>query len=201
MITKSVSFPDEILRIYKKYSNDRFIGVYGFGGTPFVLIKDPDLIKTICIKDADSFQNHKVHVPDDIDPILGRALFFMVDQKWRDMRSILSPLFNGRKMRNMIRLIDDVAIDFSDTLRPDVIAKREFDIFDLVTTMTCDLILSCAFGIKMNSLKDRNNEFYKAGIGMAYSLQNLNIFIVTQLPTKFSIKNMRVSFVKWSQRM
>lgn len=183
IIFKQSSFGDEMCRIYNEHPNDKFVGLYDMGGKPTIMIRDPELMKTICIKEFDSFVNHNFSVNTDLDPILGRALFFMKDQTWRDMRSILSPLFTGSKMRNMMRLMDEASVDFVKTLSEKVKQTSEFNVENLLKSLTCDVILSCAFGIKKNSLKDPNNEFYEAGLALAYAVQSPKILITSSLPT------------------
>lgn len=174
--------PDEFMRVYKKFPDDRIVGLFEVGGKTSVMIRDPELMKTICVKDFDSFVNHNFAIDADIDPILGRSLFLMKDQKWRDMRSILSPLFTGSKMRNMIKLIDEVSVDFVDTLKEGLAKTSQFNAIQLMKSMTCDVILSCAFGVKMNSLKEPDNVFYEAGVAMAYAIQSVRVLFSTFMP-------------------
>lgn len=44
-----------------------------------------------------------------------------------------------------------------------MIGHLELDFKDIFTRYTNDVIASSAFGIKVNSLKERDNEFYKMG--------------------------------------
>lgn len=171
---------EEIAKIYRKHPSERFLGLYEMGGRTSILVRDPELMRTICVREFDSFVNHNFNI--DIDPIMGRALFFMKDQKWRDMRSILSPLFTGSKMRNMIKLIDEVAIDSTDTLRERVETTGEFNIIQTLKALTCDVILTCALGIRVNSLQDPENEFFKSGLAIAYALQSIRVFISSSSP-------------------
>lgn len=61
--------------------------------TPAYIIRDPELIKQIGIKDFDHFSDHpKLHTDKN------NALNALTGQKWRDMRSTLSPAFTGSKM-------------------------------------------------------------------------------------------------------
>lgn len=46
----------------------RYVGVYLFT-SPILLLRDPDLIKQICIKDFDTFSEHRPMVPEGTEPI------------------------------------------------------------------------------------------------------------------------------------
>ena len=78
---------------------------------PLFLIRDPELIKQITIKDFDHFVNHRGNIDENIEPLFGRSLFVMKDQRWKEMRSTLSPAFTGSKMRNMFSLVADCSND------------------------------------------------------------------------------------------
>lgn len=184
---------DEIMRIYNKYPNERYVGMYEMGGKPSVMIRDPELVKAISIKDFDSFINHALHIDEEIDPLISRGVFATRDQKWRDMRSVLSPLFTGSKMRMMLSLMADSIAEFTSFIRREINEKNpkggvlEFNMFDLLTAATNDVIASCVFGIHLNTLKDRENEFYTAGKSIAYALQGGKMLLAGALPgfTKF----------------
>ena len=50
---------------------------------PSYFIRDPEIIKKLCVKEFDSFSDHRALIPVDADPIFGRSLFFMHGQDWR----------------------------------------------------------------------------------------------------------------------
>ncbi|KAJ8928369.1 hypothetical protein NQ314_019100 [Rhamnusium bicolor] len=50
-----------------------YFGTYQFV-KPILLLKDPDLIKQIAVKDFDHFTDHRTLVPENIDPLWGRNL-------------------------------------------------------------------------------------------------------------------------------
>lgn len=98
--------------------------------------------------------------------MLGKTLFMLSGQKWRDMRSTLSPAFTGRKMRQMFELVIECAEESTTMLLKE--SKKSSNPFvpdmkDLFTRFTNDVIATTAFGIKVNSLENRENEFYTMG--------------------------------------
>lgn len=175
-----------IERLYKRYSKHKFIGVYQMGGKPIYLINDPELIKAITIKDFDHFVNHGFQVDIDNDPLFGRNLFNMSDERWRDMRSILSPLFTGSKMRGMLALMNDTIADFVHDIKHDLTQAGpnglELALMQTFSSCTTDVIASCAFGIKINSYRDPDNEFYSLGKQVAYAFQSPKLFFNSCFP-------------------
>lgn len=63
---------DAFERIYNTYRNESVIGMYELGGGPVYMIRDPELVKQIAVKDFDHFANHRFEVSDETDPLLGR---------------------------------------------------------------------------------------------------------------------------------
>lgn len=47
------------------------------GMKPVILVRDPELMKTITIKDFDHFVNRKEVFPKEIEPLLGSSLLNM----------------------------------------------------------------------------------------------------------------------------
>lgn len=175
-----------IERIYQRYSKHKFIGVYQMGGKPIYLVNDPELIKAITIKDFDHFVNHGFQIDANIDPLFGRNLFNMSDERWRDMRSILSPLFTGSKMRGMLALMNDTISEFASDIEQELKAAgpggREYPLMKIYSSCTTDVIASCAFGLKINSYRDPTNEFFSLGQEVAYAFQSPKLFFSSCFP-------------------
>jgi hypothetical protein len=47
------------------------------------VIYDPKIVKQLTVKDFDSFQDHRVMLTEDIDPIMGNMLTSLTGQKWK----------------------------------------------------------------------------------------------------------------------
>lgn len=54
--------------------NFRYFGCHMFM-EPFLIIRDPDLIKQICVKDFDAFSEHRTLVGKEAEPLVPRTLF------------------------------------------------------------------------------------------------------------------------------
>ncbi|XP_017770221.1 PREDICTED: cytochrome P450 9e2-like isoform X3 [Nicrophorus vespilloides] len=128
---------------------------------PTLMIRDPELITRIAIKDFDHFTDHRTFFSDQADPLWNKNLFSLRGEKWKEMRAILSPVFTGSKMRLMFDLMkacsDQFVAHFLE--RSDVV----LEVSDAFTRFANDVIASCAFGVKCDSLKQPENEFYAMG--------------------------------------
>jgi cytochrome P450 family 9 len=70
------------------------------------MLRDPEIIKKLTIKDFDHFMDHRSLIPEEIDQMITKTLPVLRGQKWRDMRSTLSPAFTGLKKYLKIEMSD-----------------------------------------------------------------------------------------------
>jgi len=97
---------------------------------------------------------------------LGNVLTALKGQKWKSMRSTLSPAFTGSKMRLMFELIDECSEQVAKYFikrNASEEGTRIVDMKDLFSRFTNDVVATCAFGIKVDSQEHRDNEFFKMG--------------------------------------
>lgn len=138
---------------------------------PVYFVRDVDFIRQITIKDFEHFEDRDVFFVPRSDTLLGKSLLLLTGKKWHDMRSTLSPSFTSSKMRQMFELVvecaDDMAKYFIDESKQGKSIRWEMK--SLFARYTIDIIASCAFGLKIDSLRDPNNEFFRFGNGMLSS--------------------------------
>ncbi|KAK4874004.1 hypothetical protein RN001_013364 [Aquatica leii] len=133
-----------IKETYQQFSKERYYGIYQFNKAG-LFIRDLELIKRIAIKDFDHFTDHMGFAPSEFDMMFRKNLFNLQGQGWRGMRATLSPSFTSNFTNYFKR-------QTGDTL--------ELEMKDVFTRFTNDAIATTAFGIKCNSLQNRNDEFY-----------------------------------------
>ncbi len=187
VLTGKKSIPESAQDLYNKHSERKLVGMYEVGGKPSYLVRDVELIRDITIKDFEHFFNHNFKMDEKIDPLIGRMLFSLSGQPWRDMRSTMSPLFTGSKMRFMLSFMNQCVQDFNSYIRSDIQSKSsinslEYDMGSLMMRLANDIIGSTAFGIQINSLTDPENEFYKAGKQIAHSIMGVKALVQIGFP-------------------
>lgn len=79
------------------------------------------------------------------------------------MRAYLSPSFTTNKMKILFQIIDKCSKKFIEYFDPDSEEVQEFEMQDIFTRFTNDVIASCVFGIEVDSLREPDNEFYMRG--------------------------------------
>lgn len=132
---------------------------------PLFVVRDPELLKHLTVKHFDHFPDHKSFVDEKVDVLFGNNLFMLTGDKWRDMRTTLSPAFTGRKMRQMFELVTECAEGMAGYFIEQSSHGRRVsrELKDVFSRYSNDVIASCAFGIKIDSLKNETNEFFVAG--------------------------------------
>ncbi|CAG9785904.1 unnamed protein product [Diatraea saccharalis] len=159
-------FTDQIQSLYDAFPDQSFVGWYEFM-KPMIMIKNIELIKKVTIKDFEHFLDHRTIVDEKIDPFFGRNLFSLKGQEWKDMRSTLSPAFTSSKMRLIVPFMVEVGHQMVETLIMKIQQSNthyiDMDSKDLTTRYANDVIATCAFGLKVDSLREKNNDFYKMG--------------------------------------
>ncbi|XP_030034229.1 cytochrome P450 9e2 isoform X2 [Manduca sexta] len=146
--------------VYKAFPGERYVG-YIEGTKPVILIRDPELMKRITIKDFEYFADRKEFFPVEIAPLLGNSMINTNGYKWREMRLNLSASFTGSKMRQMFPSMVDVSENIVSYLKS--CQATPVDMVDTMRRYANDTMASAFFGIQVNSVENRNNEFYKTG--------------------------------------
>lgn len=150
-------------------------------------MRDPELIKHMAIKDFDHFEDHRSFLDDNMDELFGNSLFMLKGSKWRDMRATLSPAFTGSKMRQMFELVSDCAKDMSNYFVKQAVNGQvlRYEMKDIFSKYSNDVIASCAFGYKVNSVEDTQNDFYVTGkrfMNITGVLGALRLFLLRTVP-------------------
>lgn len=122
------SFAGHYYKLYQRCPGARYFGMFDFK-RPAVLIKDPEIIRDVCIKSFDSFVDHDAFVTEEMDPIVGRNLFSLKGQRWKSVRNTLTPSFTTTRMKAMFQLIEECSNDFVQYFleNPEVISELIFN--------------------------------------------------------------------------
>uniref|UniRef100_A0A1L8E448 Putative cytochrome n=1 Tax=Nyssomyia neivai TaxID=330878 RepID=A0A1L8E448_9DIPT len=165
LISGQMGIVEMIQGIYNEIEGDQKVIGFWDGNTPVIVLKDPDVVKNFAVKEFEHFQDRRGFISEEIDPLFGNSLFVLREQKWRDMRSTLSPAFTGSKMRQMCDLIVEIGMQMVEFIHKETKDKglQTYEMREFLSRVGHDVIATCAFGIKVDSLTHRENEVYLAG--------------------------------------
>ncbi|XP_070503061.1 cytochrome P450 6g1-like, partial [Chironomus tepperi] len=165
-LLKKCGFFENVLRLYTRpeVKDVPFFGFFIFQ-RPALVIKDPELIKRIMIKDFNSFKNH-VTASHDADPLGKYNLIFVKNPLWKTLRVKLTPFFSSGKLKKMFYIMDTLSsdlINYIDKRIPEKGDKIELNVRELAAMYTTDVIASAAFGLKANTLENPDSDFRQVG--------------------------------------
>lgn len=127
-----------------------FLGFFN-GAYPTLIVKDPELIKKIQIKDFGNFHSRGITSAfSQSHPTNRQSLTNASGQRWKEMRSLLSPAFTTRNMKKMFHLMEDGTKEFLGIIEGLASRKEAFEARELFQRLTADVILRSAFGLKSN---------------------------------------------------
>lgn len=143
------------VNMYRKYADSKVYGVFDLH-VPTLVVRDLDILRDICVKNFNSFVNHRTFVaPEPLD----RMLTFAKDEKWKNIRTTVSPAFSTGKLRRLFHHIIHSAQNLSESLREKQENGENVELKHLFSCFSMDVLASTGFGAQIDSLKDENNEF------------------------------------------
>lgn len=155
--TAGLVFGDFYKRMDK---NDKFFGIYMFH-SPFLFLKDPELIKKVMIKDFDVFPNRYFSQNNPKDQA-SRNLFSIDNPDWKHLRVKMSPLFTSGKLKKLFHLMVETSKTMVEHLekQSETNSLITVDVKDVYMKYSTDIVSSLAFGVRTNSFDKESQEFY-----------------------------------------
>ncbi|XP_069702403.1 probable cytochrome P450 6a14 [Periplaneta americana] len=150
-----------VTELHNAFEGHKVGGIYSLD-RPSLILRDPEVIKQVLVKDFDHFYSRGVLVDEKKYPLLGH-LFVLSGSKWRNLRVKLSPTFTSGKMKMMFGTLVDCGKELQTCLETSAKSGEMLEIKDLLARYSTDVIGSCAFGIQCNSLSNPDAEFRSWG--------------------------------------
>lgn len=180
-------FSDIHTEIYNEVSDSKIVGFYEFK-TPSLMIRDPQLIQQLLLKEFSSFHDRQDQ-PDIESDVLSGHLFAVGGKYWRNLRQKLTPTFTSGKLKSMFdqiyRCTDNVVKDIDNQVK----SKSAIEARELVQNFATDVIGSCAFGLELSRDSEEGKQFRE----MIKGALRLNKIEVLRL----AVMNMYPKIAKW----
>jgi len=117
---------------------------------------------------------------------LAYNVFGMKGDQWKYARSKVAPAFTSGKIKTMFPLILEVCNELKQHMQRCIDSKDgTFEAHDLCAEFTTDVVASCAFGIKADTLRQPDNQFRKMGIDLfepGSILRQMEVMVVMFMP-------------------
>lgn len=170
----------------------RYFGIFIFD-KPILILRDPQLIKDVLVKDFNKFADRTIIVDEKKQPLPANGLFFAKNPDWRHMRSQMTVAFTSGKLKAMVPLMNDVAEDMKSYIIRNTLDGKCLETRELSSKYATDVLGSCAFGINANCFKYEDAEFRVAGrkateFNLANAIQQPCIFLAPEFARFFNMK-------------
>jgi cytochrome P450 len=158
-----------------------------FGTTGGVLTSDLDMLKEIMIKQFDCFTEHQVGLSQYLN-IEGEKVYTMDMEQgdaWRKRRRVLTPAFSAHKLKLTVPLLMESVERLLEVCSEKEETGELVDTYILFSNLTMEVILSAAFGCKVD-IQTQNNggehTVYKAATDlMAYFNSENRLFVTLSM--------------------
>lgn len=171
------------IEFQKKYGH--MWGVYE-GKTPVLVITEPDMIKQVLVKECYSiFTNRQPLGPAGI---LTHSIARSKNEEWKRIRSLLSPTFISRKLKEMFPIIQHYGDVLVNNMSLEVEKHKPIAVSDIFGAYSLGVIIHTSFGVKVDSLNNPQDPFLKNVRKLfILSFSNPFIFSVALFPFLYQI--------------
>jgi len=135
--------------------------IYYLGIKPVVVTEDVEIIKSITVKNFDSFVNRS-YVPPLLKKGKVRGLLQLRDEEWQRMRRILSPTFSSKKLRIMSPLIQQSCKRLNEKISTVSNSGESVDVWKWFGLFSMEVILATAFGRDVDFQRNKETPIVKA---------------------------------------
>lgn len=130
---------------------------YYLGRRPVVVVADPDMLRQVMVKEFQKFPN-RMKLRAATKPMT-ESVLMLRNERWKRVRSILTPSFSAAKMKEMVPLINTATETLLNNLKSYAESGESFDIHRCFGCFTMDVIASVAFGTQVDSQNDPDDPF------------------------------------------
>jgi cytochrome P450 family 6 len=176
--------------IYNKLDGYKIGGAFSFM-RPMLIVREPEMIKNILVKDFAHFHDHGTYFDEESDP-LSAHLFMLTGLKWRNLRAKLTPTFTSGKIKTMFQILVDCGNELRTHVNQSALSGETLEVKDILAKFSTDVIASFAFGVQCNCLKNPDAEFRKWGRQIFQSniksgIRDLTMFVAPALASVMKI--------------
>ena len=134
---------------------------YYLGIKPIVVTEDLKAIRSILVKNFDSFIN-RTEFPRLLKKRNEPALPMLRNEKWRRVRRMLTPTFSGKRLKMMSPLIQECCVKLRNKMAAISDTDTTIDVYKWFGAFTLQVILTTAFSRDISSDNVEENPLTKA---------------------------------------
>ncbi|XP_061721552.1 cytochrome P450 6j1-like [Cydia pomonella] len=143
--------------LYNEFPEAPVVGYYQLS-YPALVVRDPELIRTILTTDFTNYASNGYPVDKNYDVLAGFNPFFTKGEDWKMSRNHATPVLSTNKLKGYLPSIVKVGDEMVKYLRNSC-QKANIDLKDITTMFTTDVMANAICGIENNTFEDRNSFF------------------------------------------
>lgn len=141
--------------MYMAFKGRDVLGGYFTLTEPEIAIVDLDLVQDILVDDFKQFCDHGSYLNEKRDPLTSN-LYSLRGERWRNMRTKLSPAFSLPSVASMFDTVSAVNADLTQRVDRYAVQGLPFNAKDISMRYICDSIGSWAFGMNCRAMMDED---------------------------------------------
>lgn len=159
-VLQILSIGEVCAEIYRN-TNEPFIGVFG-AFRPMLVICDPNLVRNIFVKDFHHFVDRGIYFDEKRDP-LSAHLFTICGDKWKNLRSKLTPAFSSSRLRAMFSTLVECGLSLETVMEETAKNQKEFNVRECIACYSINVIASVAYGLDVDCILEPEHPFRQNG--------------------------------------
>ncbi|RZF44805.1 hypothetical protein LSTR_LSTR000757 [Laodelphax striatellus] len=155
LATFQISTAELFKEFYDRGEGQKYVGYYTLFKRS-LMVRDPELIKNILVKDFSTFVDRGVYHNLEDDPLSGH-LFSIEGDYWKNLRNKLSPTFTSGKMKTMYGTVRDLSVNLRNYAKQKAAIDGSVEMKNLTGRFGLDVIANVALGLEGNNFNDENS--------------------------------------------
>ncbi|NXX22534.1 CP3AO protein, partial [Podargus strigoides] len=139
---------------FEKYG--KIWGIFD-GRQPVLAVLDPILIKNILVKECYTIFTNRRYI--GLNGILDSALNMAEDEKWKRIRTVLSPTFTSGKLKEMFPIINHYGEKLVKNIEKKVANDEFVTMKDIFGAYSMDVVASTSFSVNIDSISNPSDPF------------------------------------------
>ena len=185
-------FGDCCAKIYKNHPKNSMVGFYNYS-VPCLLIRDPELIKSVLITNFASFALNDLVLDENEEPLLARNPFFTCGTAWKTGRSRLTSNLTGNKLKSHLQIINGTMNTFLNYVNEKCKDNKIYEVEgkELFSKVTGEVAATVGFGIEGNCFDDSKEKENFVAYGKMFFqvdfISKIKMTILLHIPVLFTL--------------
>ncbi|XP_068226085.1 cytochrome P450 6a8-like [Palaemon carinicauda] len=152
-LTENTIATEVIGKWLEEYGN---IFGYYVGAKPFIVVRDLELVRQVLVKDFHNFSNRPKFLME-IEPFIS-SIVGLRGQRWKEVRSTLTPTFSMAKMKLAIGSINNKVTELLEIVSEHNTKKKPLEWYSAFQGLTLDVICDAVLALKSNCQRDQDDD-------------------------------------------